>query len=264
MLRTASHTSSDGGQPPVIPILSESFEENKPARRLTSLVAIVKGKESNEQSWKEEADIVSFSGSGASFHLGRSCAPGQLLSLLLPFPIHLRAYDHDRKLYKVWGIVQHCQQVSAGGKTSHYVGVAFIGKSAPESYQTDVLTSYRICGMSDDGLWIAKEAEKPFINRKEPRFTYLIDVSLYVLDADQKVLAESQCETENISENGSLVISDLDVTVGERIRFHSIEFEFTALAVVRNRQKMSDGRSRISLEFVDDLFPILELNPSIR
>lgn len=265
MLRTSSHTSSNGAPPPpVIPVLSESFEEHKPARRLTSLVAVVKGKESNEQSWKEEADVVSFSGSGASFHVGRSCAPGQLLSLLLPFPIQLRAYDHDKKLYKVWGIVQHCQKVSAGGHTSHYVGVAFIGKSAPESYQTNALTSYRICGMNKDGLWIAKEAEKAFINRKEPRYTYAIDVSVFVLDADQKVLAEDQCETENVSENGSLVISDLDVSVGERIRFHSVEFDFTALAVVRNRQKASDGRSRISLEFVDDLFPILELNPSIR
>jgi hypothetical protein len=264
MLRTSSHASSDAGHAPVIPILSESFENHKPARRLTSLVAIVKGREGNDQSWKEEADIVGFSTSGASFHVARSCAPGQLLSLLMPLPIHMRAYDHDKKLYKVWGIVQHCQQVSGDTGTSHYVGVAFIGKSAPESYQDNALTSYRICGMNGDGLWIAKEAEKPFINRKEPRFSYSIDVSLYVLDADQKVLVEEQAETENISENGSLVVSDLEVSVGDRVRFHSVEFEFTALAVVRNRQKSSDGKSRVSLEFVDGLFPILELNPSIR
>jgi hypothetical protein len=264
MLRTPSQTSTNAIHSPIIPILSESFEEHKPARRLTSLVAVVKGRDGNEQSWKEEADVVGFSASGASFHVARSCAPGQLLSLLMPLPIHLRAYDHDKKLYKVWGIVQHCQQVARDAEASHFVGVAFIGKTAPESYHENAHTSYRICGMNGDGLWIAKEAEKPFINRKEPRFSYSMDISLYVLDAEQKVLAEDRTETENISENGSLVISDLDVLVGDRIRFHSVEFEFTALAVVRNRQKASDGRSRVSLEFVDDLFPVSELNPSIR
>jgi hypothetical protein len=264
MLRTSSQTTSNGGgQSPIIPILSGSFEEGKPIRRLTSLVAIVKGRESGEQSWKEEADIVSFNASGAGFHVARSCAPGQLLSLLLPLPIYMRAYDHDKKLYKVWGLVQHCQPVMQGADSSHFVGVAFIGKTAPQSYQNDPLTSYRICGMGSDGLWIAKEADKPFITRKEPRFTYAIDVSLFVLDADQRVLANEQTVTENISENGALVTSDLDVSTGERIRFHSIEFEFTSLAVVRNRQTGSDGKIRLSLEFVEDVFPVLELEPAV-
>ena len=263
MLRTTSQAAPTGSNSPVIPILSGSFEESKPIRRLTSLVAIVKGRENGEQSWKEEADIVSFNASGAGFHVARSCAPGQLLSLLLPLPIHMRAYDHDKKLYKVWGLVQHCQPVLHEAKPSHFVGVAFIGKTAPESYQNDPLTSYRICGMSSDGLWIAKEADKPFITRKEPRFAYSIDVSLFVLDADQRGLANEQTVTENISENGALVISDLDVSVGERIRFHCIELNFTALAVVRNRQTGSDGKTRLSLEFVDRIFPVVELEPVV-
>jgi hypothetical protein len=115
--------------------------------------------------------------------------------------------------------------------------------------------------MSSDGLWVAKDADKPFINRKEPRFAYSLSVSLFVLDSEQRVLCDEKTETENISENGSLVISNLDVAVGDRIRFHSIDFEFTALAVVRNRQIGNDGQARVSLEFVDDLFPIVELAP---
>ena len=264
MLRNTSQASTDSSPSPIIPILSESFEEYKPSRRLTSLVAVVKGSEGGKGFWKEGADIVSFSASGAGFHVGRPCVPGHLLSLIVPLPIQLRAYDHTKKLYKVWGIVQHCQLVSAGSQTSFFVGVAFIGKSAPASYHSNSLTSYRICGMNGDGLWIAKEAEKPFIKRKEVRFRYSIDVSLFVLDSDQRVIADERTETENISENGSLVISDLDVSVGDRVRFHSLELDFTALAVVRNRQAASDGRSRISLEFVDNLFPILELNPEGR
>jgi hypothetical protein len=259
MLRNTSHVLSTTNPASQVPVISELSEETKPARRLASLFATVKGREGNEDVWKEDADVVSFSSSGAGFHIGKSCVPGQLLSLIIALPIHLRAYDHDKKLYKVWGLVQHCQQVSATGTSSYFVGVAFVGKTAPASYQKNPLTSYRICGMSSDGLWVVSEADKPFIKRKEPRFAYAIDVSLFVLDSEQRVICDEKTVTENISENGSLVISDLDVSVGDRIRFHSLDFEFTALAVVRNRQIGANGEPRISLEFVDDLFPVLEL-----
>jgi PilZ domain. len=261
MLRNTSHVASETKPPARMPIMSEPSSEKMPARRLTSLFASVKGWETREQFWKEDADVVSFSSSGAGFHVGKPCVPGQLLSIMMALPIHLRAYDHDKKLYKIWGLVQHCQQVSTGDEPSYFVGVAFIGRTAPSSYQNNSLTSYRICGMSSDGLWIAKDADKPFINRKESRYRYSINVSLFVLDTEQRVVCDEKTETENISENGALVISNLDIAVGDRIRFHSVDFGFTALAVVRNRQTRNDGQPRISLEFVDDLFPVLELVP---
>ena len=104
-----------------------------------SLNAVVKGKNEDGESWKEVADVVTFSATGAGFYMPTESKPGTLISLMLPLPTEMRCYDHDKEFYRVWGLVQHCQPVASeeDGPESFHVGVAFIGKNAPSSYHDD-------------------------------------------------------------------------------------------------------------------------------
>src|SRR5215207_6648266 len=100
-----------------------------------SLYAVVKAKDKKEQAWKAVADLISVSATGSSFNLPRPCDVGTLISLMIPLPPHLRCYDHDKEFYRVWGLVQLCETVTADNPSTYYIGVAFIGKNAPKSHR---------------------------------------------------------------------------------------------------------------------------------
>lgn len=221
-----------------------------------SMYTVVKVKESGGSVGKEIADIISVSSSGAGFILKRRCSVGHLVSLTMPLPPHQRSYDHKKELYSVWGLVQHCHEVVAEGKTSYHVGVAFIGKHAPHSYDSNPDQNYRICGMADDGLWMVKEAAAPFKTRKDLRFWKSIDLYLALLDSQKGQLSGERTTTENISRSGAAVISTLDVNVGDRVKFINEKYDFSGLAVVCNRQIGEDKRTRLHLQFVESRFPV--------
>ncbi len=221
-----------------------------------SLYTVVKVKESNDIFWKEVADIASVSASGAGFYLQRECRVGHLVSLMLPLPAHQRSYDHDKEFYRVWGLVQHCHEITGEEVSGYHVGVAFIGKNPPDSYLEDPCQSYRICGMNEDGLWQVLESSSPFKTRKDMRFWKSIDLYLALIDSRKAALLGERTVTENISQSGALVISTLDVNVGDRVKFISEAYDFSGLAVVCNRQIGEDLRVRLHLQFVENKFPI--------
>ncbi|MBC7900634.1 MAG: PilZ domain-containing protein [Saprospiraceae bacterium] len=225
-----------------------------------SLQTVVKVKESNDSSWKEVADVVTVSSSGAGFNLKRECNVGHLVSLMLPLPAHQRSYDHEKELYRVWGLVQHCHEIVGEEEAGFHVGVAFIGKNAPDSYRSDPSQNYRICGMSDNGLWKVQESIAPFKTRKDMRFWKSIDLYLALVESDKSSLTGEKTVTENISQSGAAVISSLDVNVGDRVKFISEAYDFSGLAVVCNRQIGGDLRTRLHLQFVENKFPIESIN----
>ncbi|MCA1609100.1 MAG: hypothetical protein LC730_06560 [Acidobacteria bacterium] len=112
---------------------------------------------SDDGPWKDVADVVSVSATGAGLYLLRECVVGNLISLMLPMPEHLRCYDHDKEVYGVWGLVQHCQKIREEDLTRYHIGVAFIGKRPPQSYNDDPTQTYRISGMSEDGLGVRSQ-----------------------------------------------------------------------------------------------------------
>lgn len=225
----------------------------------TTLFAVVKVKESNDESWKETADVISVSSTGAGFYINRECQVGRLVALVVPLEPHLRCYDHQKELYAVFGLVQHCHLLTNEDASGYHVGVAFVGKKPPESYREDPTQSYRICGMSEDGLWKIKEAAKAFKPRKDPRFYQSINHYLAVIDAQKTAIAGERTTTENISKSGAAVITSLDINVGDRVKFISEEYDFSGLAVVCNRKVSADGRARLNLQFVGNSFPIKKI-----
>ncbi|MEO8649500.1 MAG: PilZ domain-containing protein [Acidobacteriota bacterium] len=253
--------------------MSVQFEtEDRTAQASSmSLYTVVKAKDS-EGSWKEVADIISISASGAGFYLPRACVVGTLVSLMVPMPENLRCYDHEKEFYKVWGLVQHSYPLKdSEGEPTNHVGVAFIGKTPPDSYHDDPQQTYRICGMNSIGLWVIEEAKTPFKARQHPRFRKSVDLYLAVLDAKQRTVGGEKAVTENISKSGAAVFTTLDVGVGDRVKFICEKYDFSGLAVVCNRQETNESKTRLHIQFVENEFPIarvcdseLEAEPVIK
>jgi hypothetical protein len=237
----------------------------KPARMsaIPKLSAVIKGRDRNLKPWSETADVTSLSSSGAGFFLTVPCEVGTLVSLLLPMPVGLRKYDHEKRLYRVWGLVQYCYEAGGENSTGFHVGVALIGKDAPESNLVQPNRSYRVSGMDRNGLWNVEELCRSFMKRSSVRYWNAVETLLYQLDDQLHHISAEKTVTENISETGASVFSDLRITVGDRIKFVSIAPAFTSLSVVRHRRIGIDDRTRIHLEFVENFFPILEIESPV-
>jgi hypothetical protein len=227
--------------------------------RSLSLHAVVKGKKEGDRPWKEVADLLTFSSTGSSFNLRRQLQVGTLVSLMLPLPAHMRCYDFDKEFYRVWGLIQHCEPITASkeGKRFH-VGVAFIGKSCPESYNENPRQHYRIAGVNDNGMWRVEESKTPFKKRAEVRFWKEINLYLALIDTKDGATGGERTTAENVSRSGAAVFTTMDVNIGDRVKFISEEYDFSGLAVVCNRTA-DEGRAKIHLKFVQGTFPVKTL-----
>ncbi len=242
------------------------IENRKSQRTQKSLSTVVKGKMDSGESWKEVTEVKSVSRTGAGFSLERECQVGQLISLMIPLPTYLRSYDEEKELYRVWGLIQHCSRFSDDGGSGYHIGVAFVGKHAPESYRENSQQSYKISGMSEEGLWKITEASRPFVHRKHPRYWASVEVSLSIHEIDLPEDSEPIIEhttTENISTSGALVFSNLEVNIGDCIIFSCENHEFSTLAIVRNRNWDGKTMPKVHLEFINGHFPIQKINSPI-
>ena len=200
--------------------MSNEFRERRKENRSSSgLSAVVKGRESKADFWKESTDLVTVSRIGASFELQRACQVGRILSILANMPANLRCYDEDKKQYRVWGLVQHCSPVYENPDL-FLVGVAFIGKYAPKTYLEDPLRTYRVVGMDEEGFWNVGETKEPFVSRAYHRFKYAAGVKLGNLKTEGEANSiDFDAVTEDVGSGGASVFTSLDVETGDAVRF---------------------------------------------
>ena len=222
---------------------------------VAEMEAAIEGR-SGSKKWKDRAEITSYSATGAGFRTGRECRTGTLVMLKLPLPPYLRAFDHDKKDYAVWGLVQHCQRAETDGKVVYHAGVAFIGKDPPPEYAEAPSQRFAISGMNGDGLWKIKPETGEFKVRKEIRYWSAFELYLSQINAERRSLNGARAVTENISKSGAAVVSSLDVNVGDRVKFISTQFDFSGLAVVCERKDLGEDRAKIHLKFIENTFPI--------
>lgn len=220
------------------------------------LHAVVKGKEKGDRQWKEVADLMSISATGSSFNLPRRCEAGTLLSLMIALPAHLRCYDYEKEFYTVWGLVQHCEPMMGDEASNFHVGVAFIGKTSPESYKTDPLQHYRISGVDQDGMWSVAELKTTFKKHADVRFWKPVDLYLALIDTKDGATGGERTVAENVSRSGAAVLTSMKVGIGDRVKFISEAYDFSGLAVVCNVQPSEDSRTRLHLKFVEHNFPV--------
>ena len=225
-------------------------------RDSAALRTIVQVKEADGEAWKEVTIVNTVSRNGAGFTLKRKCHVGRLVMLVMPMPENLRVYDHSEKLYPIVGLVQYCNEVTVDDETVFQVGVAFIGKQIPDSYKTNPEQSFRMSGISEDGLWSITEAGTQYKARKDQRFWVPVDVTISLIKSKNKDASKESTVTQNVSASGASMPCSLDAKVGDRVKFASKEHDFYALATIRNIKESSDGSRTMHIEFVDDKYPM--------
>src|SRR5438552_14963322 len=99
--------------------------------------------ESAEYQWTEQSRLVDVSHFGAGFTLTRPVEVGRLIQLTIPLPQQLRCFDHAEPTYSVWGLVRHAAAIPRAQDSVWFrVGVGFVGKQPPLSYEEDPSLRY--------------------------------------------------------------------------------------------------------------------------
>src|SRR5918993_5234841 len=116
------------------------------SRRLRERVKLtlpvrVECREAADFRWTEVSRLVDVTPFGAGLTLTHQTEVGRLLLLTLPLPRQLRSFDHAEDQYKVWAVVRnvrpHRPAASRPEGQRFEVGVAFVGKRPPASYEQD-------------------------------------------------------------------------------------------------------------------------------
>ncbi len=230
----------------------ERFELTLPVR--------VQCRESLDDEWVEISRLLDVTPFGARLRLKRPTETGRLLLLTLPMPRPLRCFDHVEDQYRVWSLVRNVKLLDPASQKGALVeiGVAFVGKRPPRSFEEDPTRRYEIArSINELGLWAVTEESSESISevsatdkRKETRHSIPVEVMIEVFALDGSLAQSESSVTENISPQGAAIFSTLDLAPGRFVKLTSQQYKSALLAVVRNRHVAADGIVRLHLEFV--------------
>jgi hypothetical protein len=231
-----------------------------------SLPVRVHCRERADYEWVEMSRLIDVTPFGARFGLSHPTEPGRLMHLTMPMPRQLRCFDFVELQYRVWSLVRNIKALPlvAGKPANFAVGVAFIGKRPPPSYERDPTKRYEVAGsVTESGLWLLREmteraeAHVPSTDpRPETRHSLPIEVTVEVYDEKGAINARETTVTENISRRGAAVFTTLGVERGSLIRLSSTQYNLAVVAAVRARRAGADGIMRLHLEFIDREWPL--------
>jgi hypothetical protein len=232
-----------------------------------SLPVRVHCRERADYEWVEMTRLIDVTPFGARFSLVHPTEPGRLMHLTMPMPRQLRCFDFVEPQYRVWSLVRNLSMIppAESKKASFAVGVAFIGKRPPPSYELDPTKRYEVAGsVTESGLWLLREMKEGAAAvhvptddpRPETRFNLPIEVVVEVYDEKGEINARETTVTENISRRGAAVFTTLDVGAGQLVRVTSTQYQLAIVAAVRGRRAGPDGIMRLHLEFVDRQWPL--------
>jgi len=218
-------------------------------------------RETPDFEWMEMTRLTDVTPFGAGFRLKRPTEKGRILHMTIPMPRQLRVFDHVEDQYRIWALVRHVRKISAPEKTTSVfdVGVAFIGKHPPASYEREPWKRYDIATSASETMATAEEIVKPPSSadqRIHTRHNIPVDMNLEVLDEQGGVAQTEATVTEDISRRGATVFTTLDVPVGRFLRLTSQQYNLTVHAAVRARSTGADGIPRLHVEFIDAEWPL--------
>lgn len=195
---------------------------------------------------------------GAGFTLKRPTEKGRLLHMTIPMPRQLRVFDHVEDQYRIWAIVRHLKVKGTANEAAFDVGVAFIGKRPPASYEAQPWKRYDVT--FNPAQQLATINETPLAgsadDRQHTRHNIAVDMRLELVDPDGTVSKTEQTVTEDISAQGATLFTTLDIPVGRFVRITSEQYRTTVHAAIRSRSTGSDGVARIHVEFIDKQWPL--------
>ena len=222
----------------------------------------VRCRETAELDWSEVTRLTDVTPFGAGFTLKRPIEKGRLLHMTIPMPRQLRVFDHVEDQYRVWALVRYVRPMApADGKTPQFeIGVAFVGKQPPRSYEANPSQRYDV-GLSKPGElakveeWVPGDLDASD-KRTGTRHNIPVDMLIEILNQDGEIEASEHTVTENISPKGAAIYTTLSLPIGRFIRLSSEQFKLSVFAAVRGSSMGPAGIPRIHVEFIDREWPL--------
>ena len=218
----------------------------------------VRCRETPDFEWTEMTRLTNVTPFGAGFTLKRPTERGRLLHMTIPMPRQLRVFDHVEDQYRIWAIVRHIKANVSNKPTVFDLGVAFIGKRAPRSYEKEPWKRYDISTNTfeastppDDMLTTFHSEDRAFT-----RHNIAVDMRVEILDLNGEVVESEHTVTEDISTIGATLFTTLQILPGRFIRLTSEQQGVMAHAAIRSRSIGADGIPRIHVEFIDKEWPL--------
>jgi hypothetical protein len=219
----------------------------------------VQGRDTLTFEWTEITRLTNVTPFGAGFTLRHPTEKGRLLYMTIPMPRQLRVFDHVEDQYRIWAIVRYMRPEIVDNKTIFNIGVAFIGKRAPASYEKEPWKRYDINADVFQALAKSEVMLMPFPGadqRAHTRHNIAVDMRIEVIDPEGKVTESEHTVTEDISTKGATLFTTLQIPQGRFIRLTSEQYGLTTHAAIRSRSTGTDGVPRIHVEFIDKEWPL--------
>jgi len=218
-------------------------------------------RETPDLEWTEVTRLIDVTPFGASFTLKRPIEKGRLLHMVIPMPRQLRVFDHIEDQYRIWALVRRVNPTAPPGSKMllFEVGVAFIGKRPPKSYESDPSKRYEV-GSSADSLTVTEDfvatETASSDKRLHTRHNIPVDMLIETFNDKGEVELSEHSVTENISPKGAAIYTTLPLPVGRFIRLTSEQFKLSVYAAVRGQSVGPTGVPRVHVEFVDQDWPL--------
>jgi hypothetical protein len=219
----------------------------------------VRCRETPDFEWTEVTRLINVTPFGAGFSLKRPTEKGRLLHMTIPMPRQLRVFDHVEDQYRVWAIVRYMKLSTSDKHIVFDVGVAFIGKRAPASYEAEPWKRYDISTNVFQPSVAPEEILTPIPStdqRTHTRHNIAVDMRVEALNVNGEVIESEDTVTEHISGKGATLFTTLQTPPGRFIRLTSDQQGIIAHAAIRSRSTGADGIPRIHVEFVDKEWPL--------
>jgi len=216
-------------------------------------------RETADFDWTEVTRLTNVTPFGAGFPLKRPTEKGRLLHMTIPMPRQLRVFDHVEDQYRVWAVVRYLKPSTSDKQTIFNIGVAFIGKRPPASYEKEPWKRYDISTTVLQPSAAADDMLMPFPSsdqRAHTRHNIPVDMRVDIVDGTGQIVQSEHTVTENISTKGATLFTTLEIPLGRFIRVTSDQHGITAHAAIRSRSTGADGVPRIHVEFIDREWPL--------
>ena len=217
----------------------------------------VQGRETPDFEWSEITRLANVTPFGAGFPLKRPTEKGRLLYMTIPMPRQLRVFDHVEAQYRIWAIVRYMKSSVTEKGTVFDVGVAFIGKRPPASFEKEPWKRYDISTSVFQAQAAADDILIPLLDqRAHTRHNIAVDMRVELVNINGEVVATEHTVTEEISTGGATIFTTLEIPQGRFIRLTSEQHGITTYAAIRSRSIGTDGIPRIHVEFIDREWPL--------
>jgi hypothetical protein len=219
-------------------------------------------RETPDFDWVEITRLIDVTPFGAGFTLKHVIEKGRLLHMTIPMPRQLRVFDHVEDQYKVWALVRYVKPLppDADKLPEFEVGVAFVGKHPPRSYEENPARRYEIAnaateqGPGEDADMMLGPLHST--TREYTRHSIPVEILLETVDEKGVVIQSESTVTETISPKGASLFTSLTIAEGRFVRISSKQYNLTVFAAVRSSGKGADGVGRIHVEFMDREWPL--------